>query len=137
MFDIKLRSADDSAVVAAIEQWAAAEASASARRIAAVAELVRRRCGDDDRADWACDSWDAAAAEVSAALSISHGRASGEMRLGLALALRLPRVAEMFRVDDDLVRDMAEILTSFCARLYGKRAAANRAARMMAAAESL
>ncbi len=40
-------------------------------------------------------------------------------------------------VDDDLVRDMTEILTSFCARLYGKRAAANRAARMMAAAESL
>ena len=37
---------------------------------------------------------------------------------------------------DDLVRDMTEILTSFCARLYGKRAAANRAARMMAAAES-
>ena len=97
MFDNQLRSADDTAVVAAIEQWAAAEASAAARRIAAVAELVRRRCGDDDRADWACDSWDAAAAEVSAALSISHGRASGEMRLGLALALRLPRVAEMFR----------------------------------------
>ncbi len=40
-------------------------------------------------------------------------------------------------VDDDLVRDMTEILTAFCAWLYGKRAAANRAARMMAAAESL
>ena len=26
-------------------------------------------------------------------------------------------------VDDDLVRDMTEILTSMCARLYGKRAA--------------
>ena len=25
--------------------------------------------------------------------------------------------------DDDLVRDMAEVLTSFCARLYGRRAA--------------
>ena len=35
-------------------------------------------------------------------------------------------------VNDELVRDMTEILTSFCARLYGKRAA-----RMMAAAESL
>ena len=30
-------------------------------------------------------------------------------------------------VDDDLVRDMTEILTSMCARLYGKRAAQNRA----------
>jgi putative resolvase len=30
-------------------------------------------------------------------------------------------------VDDDLVRDMTEVLTSFCARLYGKRSARNRA----------
>ena len=81
---MKLRSADDSAVVAAIEQWAAAEASASARRIAAVAELARAvDAVTTTGPDWACDSWDAAAAEVSAALSISHGRASGEMRLGL------------------------------------------------------
>lgn len=28
---------------------------------------------------------------------------------------------------DDLVRDMIEVLTSFCARLYGKRSAKNRA----------
>ncbi|HET8658068.1 MAG TPA: IS607 family transposase [Micromonosporaceae bacterium] len=32
-------------------------------------------------------------------------------------------------VDDDLVRDVAEILTSLCARLYGRRAAASRARR--------
>jgi len=30
-------------------------------------------------------------------------------------------------VDDDLVRDMVEVLTSFCARLYGRRSARNRA----------
>ena len=30
-------------------------------------------------------------------------------------------------VDDDLVRDMTEMLTCFCARLYGRRSAANRA----------
>jgi len=29
-------------------------------------------------------------------------------------------------VDDDLVRDMTEVLTSFCARLYGRRSARNR-----------
>ena len=46
-------------------------------------------------------------------------------------------VVDDAEVDDDLVRDMTEILTSFCARLYGKRAAASRAARMIAAAESL
>ena len=37
-------------------------------------------------------------------------------------------------VPDDLVRDMTEILTCFCARLYGRRSAANKARRAMAAA---
>jgi predicted site-specific integrase-resolvase len=43
-------------------------------------------------------------------------------------------VVDSVEVDDDLVRDMTEILTSMCARLYGKRAAANRAKRAVAAA---
>lgn len=38
-------------------------------------------------------------------------------------------------VADDLVRDMTEVLTSFCARLYGKRAAANKAKRALEAAK--
>ena len=38
-------------------------------------------------------------------------------------------VVDNSEVDDDLVRDMTEVLTSMCARLYGKRAAANRARR--------
>ena len=42
--------------------------------------------------------------------------------------------AEVDEVDEDLVRDVTEILTSLCARLYGRRAAANRAARAVAAA---
>lgn len=37
---------------------------------------------------------------------------------------------------DDLVRDITEVLTSMCARLYGRRAAKNRAARAVAAATS-
>lgn len=37
-------------------------------------------------------------------------------------------------VDDDLVRDVTEVLTSLCARLYGRRAAANRVRRAVAAA---
>ncbi|MBU8839103.1 IS607 family transposase [Mycolicibacterium goodii] len=44
-------------------------------------------------------------------------------------------VVDAAEVDDDLVRDMTEILTSMCARLYGKRAAANRAKKAMAAAD--
>lgn len=38
-------------------------------------------------------------------------------------------VLESKEIEDDLIRDMTEVLTSFCARLYGKRAAANRAKR--------
>ncbi|MBG0816037.1 IS607 family transposase [Planomonospora sp. ID82291] len=37
-------------------------------------------------------------------------------------------------VDDDLVRDMTEILTSFCARLYGRRSASRRAKAALRAA---
>ncbi len=96
MFDSELVSADEATVVAAIEEWAATEARAAARRLAAIGELVRRRCSEDERAHWACDSWDAAAAEVSAALGISQGRASGEMHLSQALLHRLPHVAELF-----------------------------------------
>lgn len=36
-------------------------------------------------------------------------------------------VVDPAEVDDDLVRDMTELLTSMCARLYGRRAAQNRA----------
>lgn len=39
-------------------------------------------------------------------------------------------------VDDDLVRDMTEMLTSRCARLDGTRAAVNRALRAVAGAAS-
>ena len=38
-------------------------------------------------------------------------------------------------VDDDLVRDMAEVLTSFCARLYGRRSARNRALKAVGCAQ--
>ena len=37
-------------------------------------------------------------------------------------------------VDDDLVRDMTEVLTSFCARLYGRRSARNRAEKALGCA---
>ncbi|MFG2924865.1 IS607 family transposase [Streptomyces sp. NPDC048305] len=38
-------------------------------------------------------------------------------------------------IEDDLVRDMMEVLTSFCARLYGRRSAKNRAEKAFEAAE--
>jgi putative resolvase len=38
-------------------------------------------------------------------------------------------------VADDLIRDMVEVLTSFCARLYGRRSARNRALKALRCAE--
>jgi putative resolvase len=38
-------------------------------------------------------------------------------------------------VDDDLVRDMVEVLTSLCARLYGPRSARNRALKAVGCAQ--
>jgi putative resolvase len=38
-------------------------------------------------------------------------------------------------VEDDLVRDMVEVVTLFCARLYGRRSAKNRARKALEAAE--
>jgi putative resolvase len=45
----------------------------------------------------------------------------------LAAAGRRLVVVDAGEVDDDLVRDIVEVLTSFCARLYGRRSARNRA----------
>lgn len=82
---VELRDADDAALLAAIEDCARAEVAAGARRLSAIAELTSRRTGNDQRADWACDGWDCAAAEVAAALTVSHRKASGQMHLSLTL----------------------------------------------------
>ena len=96
-----LAAADDGAVVDAVEGWARAEAADAARRLAAIAELVERRCGaEDDPSDvrgmWSCDRWDATAAEVGAALNLSARRASSQMYLAQSLRERLPGVNALF-----------------------------------------
>lgn len=63
----------------------------------AIAELVHRQADSlVDHDSWWCDNWDAIAAEVAAAQGISHGMASGQMYLAVALRDRLPRVAALF-----------------------------------------
>ena len=88
----------DAEVVAAIEEYQRAEAAAGAARLSAIAELVKRRLvtDDDERHRWACDFWDAAAAEIAAAMGIGHRAASKEMRIALALRDRLPKVAALY-----------------------------------------
>nr|WP_090278142.1 HNH endonuclease signature motif containing protein [Mycolicibacterium komanii]CRL73511.1 HNH endonuclease [Mycolicibacterium komanii] len=97
MFGAQFADVEDAALVAAIAEGARAEAAAAARRLAAIAELVRRKvCDDDDRNRNAFDPWDAVAAEVGAAMTVGHRRASGQMRIAQALRERLPQVAALF-----------------------------------------
>jgi hypothetical protein len=91
----ELRGVDDAALIDAVTGWARLSAAADARKYAAIAELARRRC-TDERPAWACDDWDAAAAEVAAALNAGHGRASGEMDMAIMLRDRFPRVGALF-----------------------------------------
>ncbi|WP_455588174.1 IS607 family transposase, partial [Bifidobacterium sp.] len=44
-------------------------------------------------------------------------------------------VVDDTELNDDLVRDMTEVLTSLCARLYGRRAASNKAKAALKAVE--
>jgi len=64
------------------------------------------------------------------------GRMNTEMvEAALAAHDRRLVVVDDAEVTDDLVRDMVEVLTSFCARLYGKRSARNRALKAVGCAQ--
>jgi len=45
-------------------------------------------------------------------------------------------VVDQAEMKEDLVEDMVDVLTWFCARLYGRRTAKNRAAKALAAAQA-
>ena len=59
-----------------------------------------------------------------------------QLDAALAAAGRRVLVADPGETSDDLVRDMIEVLTSMCARLYGRRGARNRAMRAVTAAKN-
>ena len=111
MFDTLFADVADAALVGAIEEAAAAEARAAARRLAAIAELTSRRVDDDDdeRSRWSFDLWAATTVDVGAALTIGTRRASGQMRIAMALRDRLPQVAALFctgRISATLVAEL-------------------------------
>jgi hypothetical protein len=79
--------------------WARVENAACARRLAASADALEARLSADgsaERDQWCLDNWDAVAAEVAAAQNVSHGVASHQLLVAMALRERLPRVAEVF-----------------------------------------
>jgi putative resolvase len=60
----------------------------------------------------------------------------GHLDAALAAQGRRVLVAGAGESADDLARDMVEVLTSMCARLYGRRGARNRAMRAVTAAKN-
>jgi putative resolvase len=75
-----------------------------------------------------------------AVVAVEHRDRLGWMNTELveaALAAHNRRlvVLDDSEVADDLVRDMVEVLTSFCARLYGRRSARNRALKALGCAQ--
>ena len=64
------------------------------------------------------------------------GRVNTELvEAALSAHSRRLMVLDGSEVTDDLVRDMVEVLTSFCARLYGRRSARNRALKALGCAQ--
>ena len=59
---------------------------------------------------------------------------AGHLEAALSAHGRKVVVADPGETTDDLVRDMIEVLTCMCARLYGRRGARNRAMRAVTAA---
>ena len=70
---------------------------------------------------------------------VEHRERLARFGVGMVEAMLQARGGALIAIDDaevpdDLVRDMTEILTCFCARLYGKRSAASKARRAVEAA---
>lgn len=58
------------------------------------------------------------------------------LEAALSAQRRQVLVVDPGEVDDDPVGDMTEVLTSFCARLYGRRGARNRAVKALGCAKN-
>ncbi|MUL81104.1 MULTISPECIES: HNH endonuclease signature motif containing protein [unclassified Mycolicibacterium] len=87
----------DADLIDRISVAARAESTAIAGRLAAIGELDTRR--ERELAEtifWTTDPFEEVAAEVSAALNISRGRAGWQIRQARVLRDRLPKVAAVF-----------------------------------------
>jgi hypothetical protein len=120
-----------------------AERAAFARQLLAVGRFAQRRMEQMGGAhdDWCVDDWEIIAAEIGAELGISRGRASSQMRYGIALLERFPKLGEVFAAGDvdfrviaaaifrtDLITD-AEVLAKIDEQLARKALSWNKLSR--------
>jgi uncharacterized protein DUF222 len=106
--------ASDAELVGVLCAWDRVEAHAAARKLAAVAELIRRRPEPDFKPEGLTRmpaSWDEFCAdELAVALAESRGHAEGLLGFALALESRLPGTRAALR-DGTITRYKAEIIT--------------------------
>ncbi len=99
MFDSLVAATGGTSGADAAGAWTRVENAACARRLAATAdtmEVRRSAVGSAERDQWCFDNWDAVAAEVAAEQNVSHGVASHQLMVAMALRERLPQVSEVF-----------------------------------------
>jgi hypothetical protein len=99
MFESLATTAADTSGAGAVEAWSRAESAACARKVAAMAgmlETALAASGSASRDLWCLDNFDAVAAHVGAALRITHGAASNQLLVAVALHERFPLVAAVF-----------------------------------------
>ncbi|MFE1854815.1 IS607 family transposase [Streptomyces sp. NPDC059489] len=124
------RNADLERQVARLAQWAA---QAGHRVVRVESEIGFAMSGGRSRVKLLV-------ADPNVTVVVEHKDRLGRMNVELVEAAlsahgRRLVMAEDGEVEDDLVRDMVEMLTSFCARLYGRRSARMRACKALEAAE--
>jgi len=99
MFESLVASTAGRSGAGAVESWSRVENAACARRVAAMAAMfaaARAADGSASRDQWCLDNWDAVAAHVGAAQRITHGAASNQLLIAVALHERFPLVAAVF-----------------------------------------
>ena len=116
--------------VSRVTAWAAAEGLAVGRVVTEVGSALNGK-----RREFLALLRDESVAVVVVEHRDRFARFGAEyVEAALAASGRRLLVVDPAEVDDDLVRDVTEILTSLCARLHGRRAGANRAQRAVEAA---
>jgi putative resolvase len=119
--------------VSRLTQWAAA-ASAPARVVRVEAEVASGMTGRRPKLRRLLA--DPAVRTVVVTHRDRLARMNTELvEAALAAHGRMLVVLDDGEVTDDLIRDMVEVLSSFCARLYGRRSARNRALKAVRCAE--
>ncbi len=111
--DDSYAGASDDELTGVLRAWDRVEAHAAARKLAAVAELIRRNPGPGCEPEGAARlpaGWDEFSAdELAHALAESRGRADDLLTLALRLAARLPRTVAALR-GGVITRGKAEII---------------------------